>query len=81
MQTNFAVYCPSGFVDSFDSSGNIKEGDWRKEVFQTNLVNIPKVRGSRYTTTAINLRESLAEYLTNAGAVDWQNRYVQSCGR
>lgn len=37
-----AVYCPPGFVDSFGTSGNIKEGDRRKKVLQTNLVINPK---------------------------------------
>ena len=31
MQTDFDVYCPSGFVDSFEASENIKEGDWTVE--------------------------------------------------
>ena len=44
MQTDFDVYCPSGFVDSFDVSENMKEGDWEKEVLQTNLANIQGAR-------------------------------------
>ena len=46
MQTDFDVYCPSGFVDSFEASENIKEGDWKKKVLQTSLANI---RGARIT--------------------------------
>ena len=30
MKTSSAVYCPLLFVDSFDKSGNIKDGDWSK---------------------------------------------------
>lgn len=31
-QTNSATYCPAGFIDTFDSSGKIKEGEWRSMV-------------------------------------------------
>ena len=31
-QTNSASYCPSGFVDSEDGSGDIRPGEWRQIV-------------------------------------------------
>ena len=29
-QANSAGYCPKGFVDSYDETGTIKEGEWRR---------------------------------------------------
>ena len=31
-QTNNAAYCPTGFVDTYDETGEIKEEEWRKLV-------------------------------------------------
>ena len=31
-QTNCAAYCPTGFVDTYDETGQIKEGEWQKLV-------------------------------------------------
>ena len=47
------LYCPSGFVDSVDDTGRIKEGDLRSIVQSSSthfgITNISNVRGSRYS--------------------------------
>ena len=47
--TNSAVYCPKGFADSIDSSGNIKPGEWRSIALEENgaIRNISPLRGRR----------------------------------
>ena len=46
-QANSAGYCPMGFVDSYDETGTIKEGEWRRLVGDNNtatlLQDIPHV--------------------------------------
>lgn len=81
--TNSAVYCPEGFVDSTDSSGNIRPGEWRSIVLEVNgaIRNIPPLRGRRYKTNAIEAREILTNYLSlDAGSVPWQWDHVRSRG-
>ena len=81
--TNSAVYCPKGFVDSTDSSGNIKPGEWRSIALEANgaIRNLLPLRGRRYKTTAIEVREILTNYLnSDAGSVPWQWDHVRSRG-
>ena len=48
-QTDNASYCPSGFVDSEDSSGQIKPGEWRSIVtVGEGLVQLPRAHNTRY---------------------------------
>ena len=47
-QTNSAGYCPTGFVDFYDETRTIKEGEWRRLVGDNNgatlFQDIPPVR-------------------------------------
>lgn len=83
-QTETALYCPSGFVDCYDNSGNIKPGEWRSAVSKEQegaLRQIPKVRGHRYTDNSLEVREALTKYVnSDQGAVPWQWEYVRSTG-
>lgn len=83
-QTNSAAYCPSGFVDSWDDKGEIKEGEWRRLVTHgTNrlLSDLPPIRGSRPPTTAAAARENLKSYVNSMeGSLPWQWDYVRSRG-
>ena len=83
-QTATSLYCPSGFVDSFDNTGNIKPGEWRSQVPKDDsgaMRHLSKVRGSRYNNSAIEIREGLCDYLNSAqGSVPWQWEYVRSTG-
>lgn len=76
--TDNAMYCPGGFTDSYDKTGNMKEGEWRSMAKTcAGLEPINRVRGSRYREDALQMRESLSEFLNSAeGSVSWQDEYV-----
>ncbi|XP_067949581.1 putative nuclease HARBI1 [Watersipora subatra] len=79
--TDNATYIPAGFVDSYDSTGNVVPGDWR-EVKQTALVNLDRIAGPNYTTNAKLVREQFKNYLNSPeGSLSWQVEYVNSCGK
>ena len=51
--TDNVMYCPDRFVDSYNLSGNIKDGEWRSEVNgvsdnSTGVVQLRPARGSRH---------------------------------
>ena len=84
-KTNGAAYCPAGFVDSEDSSGRIKEGEWRRIVSAEGengaLRPLPLVRVSRQVKTAVEVRGIFKNYMVSReGAVPWQWDYVRSRG-
>ena len=84
-QTNSAAYCPAGLIDSEDSTGQIKPGEWRAIVSEdgTNgaLRSLPLPRGTRYPAAATEARETLKEYVNSEhGSVPWQWNYVRSRG-
>ena len=58
-QTDTASYCPAGFVDSFDGSGNILPGEWRRITSADEgcgaFCSLPPTRGSRYVTLHMTL--------------------------
>ena len=75
-QADTASYTPSGFPDSEDSSGKIKEGSWIG-VFQhegAHVMNvIPKIQNSRTKNFIVTTQDNLAKYLvTEEGQVPWQ---------
>ena len=51
-QTDSAKYNPSGFVDSEDSSWNIKKGLWREEVNKSALQNLGLARPRKPKSSA-----------------------------
>ena len=84
-QTDSATYCPAGFVDSFDSSGNILPGEWRRitsaDEGSSALCNLPAARGTRYRNYALEVREALKAYVNSEqGAVPWQWDYIRRRG-
>lgn len=78
-QTDNAMYTPSGFIDSENKDGTIKEGEWRSTNNEDSaLRRINPVRGSRYPKNAIEVRESLKEYVNSeSGSVPWQTDYIR----
>ena len=55
-QTNSAAYCSTGFVDTYDETGEIKEGEWRKLVGDGQgmlLENIDPLLSCQPTNSAI----------------------------
>ncbi|CAH3158977.1 unnamed protein product [Pocillopora meandrina] len=84
-QTNSASYCPSGFVDSEDGSGDIRPGEWHQVVRNDSrgaLFDIAPLRGRRYSNSAIEVREALMEYfVSDSGSLPWQWNHVRSRGQ
>ena len=71
--TDNATYTPKGFIDSEDSTVNVTAGKWRKNADGNGLVNLPNVRGSRYSEGALSMRDALKTYVNSPlGKVDWQ---------
>ena len=84
-QTNSTSYCPSGFVDSEDRSGDIRPGEWRHIVRNDSrgaLIDIAPQRGRRYPNTAVAVREVLMNYfISDSGSIPWQWDHVRSRGQ
>lgn len=83
-QTDSARYCPLGFVDSLDGTGWFTPGEWRRLVKAEGngcLADIPNVRGSRYTSNAIEMRDVLRGYVNSSfDKVSWQSDHVRRTG-
>jgi hypothetical protein len=81
--TSSASYCAYGFVDSQDTTGNIKPGEWRSIVANEGsaLQNMPQPRGSRFSNSAMKIGDALVDYLvSDAGLPPWQWNHVGSRG-
>ena len=84
-QTDNATYCPSGFIDSEDSTGNIIPGEWRNIVRKDSnagaLQHLRKARGCRINTSVIKIRDEIKDYLNSEeGQVHWQWQHVRKTG-
>ena len=84
-QTNSAGYCPTGFVDSYDEIATIEEGEWRRVVGDNNgatlLQDIPPVRGSRPTTSALEVRNIMKSFINfMEGSIPLQWDHLRSRG-
>ena len=76
-QTDNASYGPAGFIDSEDSSGCIKHGEWRSIVTSRDgLVPLPRPHNTMVPNSAKDIREGLKDYLNGVGAVTWQLNHV-----
>ena len=76
-------YCPSGFLDSEDSTGQIQPGEWHQIVSQCGsndaLKPLASARGARHPKDSMKTREILKEYVnSDSGSVSWQWDYVRS---
>ena len=76
--TDNASYCPSGFIDSYDDTGNLQEGKLRTlAVGNEGMLLLSRVKGSRYLNNAVEMRNSLRRFLNSEeGSVSWQEEYV-----
>ena len=85
-QTHSAGYCPAGFVDTYDSTGKIKEGEWRRVLASQGsggmlLTEIAPVRGSRPLVSAVEVRNVIKQHVNSLeGSVGWQWNHVRSRG-
>ena len=77
-QTDNASYGPAGFIDSEDSSGCIKHGEWRSIVTsRDSLVPLPRPNNTGVPNSGKDIREGLKDYLNGVGAVTWQLNHVR----
>ena len=76
--TDNASYCPSGFTDSYDDTGNLQEGKLRTlAVGNEGILPLSLVKGSRYSNNAVKMRNSLPRFLNSEeGRVSWQEEHV-----
>ena len=81
--TENTFYVPAGFVDSTTSDGKVIPGDWR-DIVQGDegaLNNLRHIGGNRYTYDSNAARSAFKDYFNSEeGAVEWQYKYVRSCG-
>ena len=81
-QTENSFYCPQGFIDVSNRSGDIKEGEWRKlDACGGLLDTMKKVKGSRRNVCAKNSRDLLRAYFNETNVLPWQLAKVRSTGR
>ena len=84
-QRNSAGYCPNGFCDSEDNSGEIKPGEWCKLVSREGngaMGAIAPLRGRRIANSAIEVRNALMNFVvSDVGSVPWQWDNVRSRGQ
>lgn len=79
--TDNAKYLPSGFVDSYDSSGNITDGAWRTEPPAEGLVPLCNQGNRNAPNVAKATRDMLRTYVTSdEGSVSWQHAHVTDVG-
>ena len=45
--TEFSTYCPPGFVNGEDGTGNIMQGSWRDDSACNGLTSLGQVGGNR----------------------------------
>ena len=67
-QIHNAYYCPTGFVDSENSNGSIKEDSWRDSIRSEGVAGLQEtgnVRGARYQQNALEQRKALKDYFMN----------------
>ena len=85
-QTISTGYCPTGFVDTCDGTGNMKEGEWRHIVANHGnggrlLNEIVPVRGSCRPISAVDVRNLMKQHVNSfQGSVPWQWNHVRSRG-
>lgn len=64
-------YLNTSSIDREDESGQVIEGEWRKES-NLNLIPVKKTSTNMYCKNAQNMRETLTRYFMTDGAVTFQ---------
>ena len=73
-----ASYCPNGFTDSYDATGNLQQGELRGLVSgNQGSVPINRVEGSCYSNQAIKMRNEIEDFVNSEeGSFSWHVEYV-----
>lgn len=71
LNDNKRWYCPRNFIDREGADGSVHEGDWRTEIGSNGGRPLRSMTTSirRSTENAMQLRNRLAEYFCNEGAL------------
>lgn len=72
METKLSMYCPSDFVDSYDSNGILIPGKWNDTA--NPMKKLRKLGSNNATSSAFEIRNQLIEYFNNVGKVSWQDK-------
>ena len=73
-------YCPPGYTDHEDLSGNVIPGDWRLQ-HADGMCSIPRVGSNTFSRSAAELRDTVMDYfMSSHGSVPWQIKHVCSFG-
>ena len=80
--TDNTCYSPNGFIDSEDSRGNIRLGDWREIVHgEAGALEPFQPQRGRYSYNANEIRDAFKKYfLSQEGQVPWQWDHVHNAG-
>lgn len=80
--TENSKYLPTGFVDSYDQSGELIAGQWRNEPSGEGVVNLPPQGLGRIGENAKAARDKFCQYVNSAeGSVPWQITRIRDAGR
>ncbi|XP_071652211.1 uncharacterized protein [Temnothorax longispinosus] len=69
------VYCPSFFVDNVQPDGSITPDTFRNDHVDS-FERIGRLGSNNASRNVMELRDSMANYLSNEGAVHWQWDYI-----
>lgn len=70
MRNDKKIYCPINFTDWEDDNHILQYGSWRNETQP--LQTVRNLGSNNSTRRAIAIRNTLAEYFINEGAVSFQ---------
>ena len=76
--TDNVSYCPNGFTDLYDATGNLQQEEWIG-LASGNQGSVPinRVKGSHYSIQAIKMRNAIEGFVNSEqGSVSWQEEYV-----
>lgn len=77
--TESTVYCPPGFIDGEDGSGNIVDGSWRQDDDPSSgLEPLTSVGSNRHSRSAADMRDMYKAFFNSpVGEVAWQYNHVR----
>ena len=74
-------YCPPGYADHEDRSGNLIPGNWRLQPSE-GIHDIQRLGSNTFTRSAAEMRDAFMDYfISTHGSVSWQINHVRNCGR
>lgn len=69
----FQLYCPAGYIDSYDENGDVIPGSWRDESTPRCITRLNRVGSNRAATNAMKQQDAIAAYfISNEGQIPWQ---------